>query len=176
MILFFGPVGAGKSTQAELLVDRFGYNWISTGKMFRETTDPDMIAYLKTGKLVSDEQTEKLVETTFTDLDLSNVILDGFPRNIHQAEWLQAQNYPIDLGIVIELATDEAVSRMQQRGRDDDTEDAIRERMNVYHQQVDPCITFLAKEGIEIVRVSGKGTVEEIHEKIVAELKRRNLA
>lgn len=176
MILFFGPVGAGKSTQAELLVDRFGYNWISTGKMFRETTDPDMIAYLKTGKLVSDEQTEKLVETTFTDLDLSNVILDGFPRNVHQAEWLQAQNYPIDLGIVIELAADEAVARMQQRGRDDDTEDAIRERMNVYHQQVDPCITFLSNEGIEIVRVSGKGTVEEIHEKIVAELNRRNLA
>ena len=123
MILFFGPVGAGKSTQAELLVDRFGYNWISTGKMFRETTDPEMIAYLKTGKLVSDEQTEKLVAETFTDLDLSNVILDGFPRNVNQAQWLRKQNYAIDLGIVIELDADEAVARMQQRGRDDDTAD-----------------------------------------------------
>lgn len=175
MILFFGPVGAGKSTQAELLVEHFGYNWISTGKMFRETTDPEMIAYLKTGKLVSDEQTEKLVETTFADLDLSKVILDGFPRNVHQAEWLRAQSYPIDLGVVIELAADEAIARMQERGRDDDTEDAIRERMNVYHQQVDPCINYLSSEGIEIVRVSGQGTVEEIHEKIVAELKSRSL-
>lgn len=176
MILFFGPVGAGKSTQAELLVDRLGYNWISTGKMFRETKDPEMIAYLKTGKLVSDEQTEKLVETTFTDLDLGNVILDGFPRNVDQAKWLFEQNYPIELGIVIELGVDEAIARMQQRGRDDDTEDAIKERLDVYHQQVDPCINYLAAEGIEMVRVSGQGTVEEIHEKIVTEIKDRNLA
>lgn len=176
MILIFGPVGAGKSTQAGLLVERLGYNWISTGNLFRETKDSEMIAYLKTGKLVSDEQTEKLVETSLEGVDMSKVILDGFPRNISQATWLLAQNYSIELGIVIELDADEAVERMQLRGRDDDTEDAIKQRLAIYHQQVDPSIEHLSSNGIRFVRVSGHGSVEEIHEKIMAELKHNNLA
>ena len=166
----FGPVGAGKSTQANLLVERFGYEWVSTGNLFRETTDPEMIAYLQTGKLVSDEQTEKLVEAALNGRDLSKVILDGFPRNLNQAEWLLAKDYGIDLGIVIELDSDEAVSRMRLRGRDDDTEDAIRERLAIYHQQVDPCIEYLVAQGVKIVKVSGLGTVEEIHDSVVAVL------
>lgn len=176
MILIFGPVGAGKSTQAGLLVERLGYNWISTGNLFRETKDPEMIAYLKTGKLVSDEQTEKLVETTLSDTDLSKVILDGFPRNVSQAEWLLGKQYPIDLGIVIELDGEEAIERMQLRGRDDDNEDAIKQRLAIYHQQVDPCIDYLSSEGVNLARVSGSGSVQEIHEKIMAEIKRNDLA
>ena len=91
MILLFGPTGAGKSMQGQMLAVRMGWKWLSTGQMLRESTDPEVIEVLKSGELVSDELTYEVFDAAIQDAKAHNypkVIVDGFPRTKEQAEWL----------------------------------------------------------------------------------------
>ena len=91
MILLFGPTGAGKSMQGQMLAVRQGWKWLSTGEMLRQSADPQVIATLKSGELVSDELTYQVFETAVQDArnkQYGNIIIDGFPRTKEQAAWL----------------------------------------------------------------------------------------
>src|SRR5690606_36203830 len=100
MILFFGAPGSGKSSQGQKLVERNGWQWMSTGDLFRRSEDPEVLKRLAAGELIDDELTNKVLSDALKKLDTSKMlILDGYPRNIDQAEWLLRHAPDYDLGV-----------------------------------------------------------------------------
>ena len=110
MIIFFGPTGAGKSVQGQMLGVRMGWKWLSTGEMLRASHDPEVIAVLQSGELVSDELTYEVFDSAIQDAKAKaypNIIVDGFPRTKDQAEWLaeymDKNDQKIDLVVALEV-------------------------------------------------------------------------
>ena len=171
MVLFFGPPGSGKSVQGELLVSRNGWKWLSTGKLFRDSEDPEVLERLKTGELIDDELTNKVLDQALQDMDVNDhVILDGYPRNPQQAEWLE--NRLPDHGreihgiVVFETPQEELVKRLSGRGRSEDTPAVIEKRLNIYAQNTKQVLDYYRDHGVPVFEVNGLGTVEDVHERV----------
>lgn len=111
--------------------------------------------------------------------DIHKVILDGFPRELVQAEWLLGaqQNYGrnIDLVIVLEVPRQEILQRLAVRGRVDDTPEAIDVRLGIYRREMYPILDLFNEQGIPIVHINGVGTVGQVHDSIEAELVDRSI-
>ena len=183
MILLFGPTGAGKSMQGQMLAVRQGWKWLSTGEMLRQSSDPEVIAILKSGDLVSDELTYEVFDTAINDArdkKYPQVIVDGFPRTKAQAEWLaeymEKTDEHIDLVIVLEVPEGEIMKRLAKRGRMEDTPETIAKRMTIYRQKMYPVLATFAEEDMKIVHLDGTGTAGEVHDKIYAEIEASGLA
>lgn len=177
MILLFGPTGAGKSMQGQMLAVRQGWKWLSTGEMLRQSTDPEVIATLKSGELVSDELTYQVFEQAVQearDKNYSNIIIDGFPRTKEQAAWLDSymaqQDEHIDLVIALEVPELEIMNRLEKRGRMEDTPETIAKRMTIYRQKMYPVLGIFAEAGVKIVHLDGTGTAGEVHDRIYGEV------
>lgn len=181
MILFFGPAGAGKSMQGQLLAARYGWQWVSTGNMFRSSKDQEIIEHIKSGNLVSDELTNKVVGDFLDNYESdAKLVLDGYPRNDIQAKWLtdrqESGKLKIDLAVVFEVPRQELVNRLGKRGRDDDTPEAVDKRLGIYRKDIYPILDFLNNQNIPIVHINGVGTVGQVHDTISAEIESRGLA
>lgn len=171
MILFFGPPGSGKSVQGELLVKRNNWMWLSTGQMFRDSEDPEVLDRLKSGELINDELTNKVLDQALQEVDTDNhVVLDGYPRNPAQAAWLEAHlpkhGREIRCVVVFETPKDELVRRLAGRGRTEDTPEVIEKRLDIYTRNTKPVLDFYKDRGVQVVEVNGLGSVEEVHERI----------
>ena len=171
MILFFGPPGSGKSVQGKLLVERNHWDWLSTGELFRNSKDPDVLARLATGELIDDALTNRVLDTALADVAESGiVVLDGYPRNTAQAQWLEDNLHQHDRNIkmvlLFEVTKDELIKRLSGRGRDEDKLDVITRRLEIYDQQTQPVIEFYEKLGVPVCRVDGEGDIDEVHERI----------
>ncbi|MFZ1812677.1 MAG: nucleoside monophosphate kinase [Candidatus Saccharimonadales bacterium] len=182
MILFFGPTGAGKSVQGQMLGVRQGWKWLSTGEMLRRSEDPEVIAVLKSGELVSDALTYEVFEQAVADArrdNYTNIIVDGFPRTKEQAEWLAGHmdrtGHRIDLVVALEVPEGEIMKRLEKRGRMEDTPETIARRMTIYRQKMYPVLGIFAEDHVPIVHIDGNGTVGQIHDKIYDELVHRGL-
>lgn len=181
MIVFFGPAGAGKSVQGQMLAARLGWRWLSTGQMFRESDDPEVKEILKTGELISDEKTFDVVRRALSDaVDVKRLIIDGFPRTMVQAQWLMDDKNSLGraVAMVVVLEVPESViqERLQLRGRDQDKPEIVARRMNIYRQEMYPVLSYFADKGIKIVHLDGTGSVGQVHDKIMAELEYNELA
>ncbi len=174
-LLFIGPPGAGKGTQAQLVADRLGVPHVSTGDMFRAHVAQgtglgrrvDQI--MRAGDYVPDEITIAMLEERLAEPDASvGYILDGFPRTAGQAVSLDALlgEDGLDRVVIFEVDEDELVQRLLARGRPDDTEDTIRNRFQVYTDQTRPLLDLYSSRGIT-VSVDGIGDVEEVTERIL---------
>lgn len=177
MILLFGPTGAGKSMQGQMLAVRQGWKWLSTGEMLRNSNDPEVIAVLKSGELVSDELTYEVFDRAIQDAKAKQyprTIVDGFPRTKEQAEWLadymERHGERIELVIVLEVPESEIMARLEKRGRMEDTPETIAKRMNIYRQKMYPVLGIFAEDGVKIVHLEGTGTAGEVHDKIYEEV------
>lgn len=177
MILLFGPTGAGKSMQGQMLAVRQGWKWLSTGQMLRDSDDPEVIQVLKSGELVSDELTYEVFDKAIQDAKAKHfprTIVDGFPRTKEQAQWLadymEKNGEQIDLVIALEVPETEIMSRLDKRGRMEDTPETIARRMTIYRQKMYPVLGSFAEEGIRIVHLDGTGTAGEVHDKIYDEV------
>lgn len=177
MILLFGPTGAGKSMQGQMLAVRMGWKWLSTGQMLRDSKDPEVIRVLKSGELVSDELTYEVFDKAIQDAKLKHypqTIVDGFPRTKQQAEWLadymERTGETIELVIALEVPETEIMKRLEKRARMEDTPETIARRMTIYRQKMYPVLGTFAEDGIRIVHIDGTGTAGEVHDKIYDEV------
>lgn len=165
MIILMGLAGSGKSTQGQMLAERTGRVWLSAGQVLRNTSDSELKAVMESGKLVPDEITQRLMTQGMLEAVRAgkDVVLDGFPRNVEQAEWL-AENLAsvMKLAIIIEVPKTELIRRLELRGRSDDTREAIEERFKIVEQNIYSICETLSKEKIKIVKVDGMGTPEEV--------------
>lgn len=178
-ILFLGPPGAGKGTQAAMLANALHVPHISTGAMLREAvaegTDlgKQVESVMAAGDLVSNELVVAIVDERLDRPDARcGYLLDGFPRNLAQAQALNdAVINAIGTVVLIAADTDELVTRLLKRadeeGRADDNEEIIRRRLEVYEKETAPLVDFY---GDAVIRVDGVGSVEDVFSRIVLEL------
>lgn len=181
MIVFFGPAGAGKSVQGQMLAARNGWRWLSAGQLLRDTHDIELIKQMQSGKLVDSDQVNKLMSDAIKrSHSIDNVILDGYPREMSQAKWLVENRThhgrDIKLVVVLEVPKSELLKRLEVRGRVDDTPDAIDERLKIYRTEMYPILSYMTEQGINIVHIDGVGTVGQVHDRIMEELQAHGLA
>lgn len=180
MIVFFGPAGAGKSVQGQILAARHGWRWLSSGQLLRDSRDADLIEQMRSGELVgTDRINEVIADALERAKSIDRVILDGYPRKLDQAKWL-VETQPrhersINLAIVLEVPRAELETRLKVRGRIDDTEEVIETRLNVYRQEIYPILTYLTEQKVKIAHIEGTGTVGQVHDRIEAELQALHL-
>lgn len=177
-LLFIGPPGAGKGTQAERVADRLEIPHISTGDMFREHVSrgtelgQKVEKIMAAGDYVPDEVTIEMLAERIRRPDAANgFILDGFPRTPAQVSSLDALigKHGLDTVVVFQVDREELVERMLARGRADDTAEAIRNRFNVYLEQTRPLLDIYEERGLT-VDVDGIGEVEVVTERVLAAL------
>jgi adenylate kinase len=173
MILFFGPPGSGKSVQGQLLVERNGWQWLSTGELFRNSKDPEVLKRLATGELIDDKLTNKVVDEAIRSIDASvELVLDGYPRNVDQVKWLMdySPRYgrKINCVVLFEVPREELINRLAGRGRAEDTPEVISRRLDIYQEKTSPVVDYYREYDVPVVSVDGTGTIPEIHERIQA--------
>lgn len=179
-LVLVGPPGAGKGTQAAILSEKLGVPHISTGDLFRANIGEgtplgiEAKSYIDAGNLVPDDVTVRMVESRLNEDDAAKgFLLDGFPRTVGQAEELERllKNLGTELDAVVQfdVSEDVVVERMLARGRADDTEEVIRNRMHVYANETAPLLDYYADK---IIKIAAEGTVEEINERTMAELEK----
>lgn len=176
MIVFFGPAGAGKSVQGQILAARFGWRWLSAGQLLRDSKDIEVLKQMRTGNLVTTETVNRLVgEALNRACDIPNVILDGFPRELSQAIWLTDEasikcHRDVKLIISLEVPRAELHNRLKIRGRVDDLPEVIDKRIAIYQKEIYPVLSHFADRGAKITHIDGVGTVGQVHDRIVEEL------
>ena len=212
-VVLVGPPGAGKGTQAQFLASHLSIPKISTGDIFRDNVSQGTAlgrraqGYMERGDLVPDEVTIAMVTDRLADDDAqAGFLLDGFPRNVPQAETLKKMllSWDTKLDVVLELVVDddEVVRRLSGRRtcrrcgriwhmsfdpptvpgvcddcggelfqRDDDREETIRHRLEVYQEQTSPLVSFYADEGT-LLGLDATGPVDEITERALSALRR----
>lgn len=179
-MIILGPPGAGKGTQASRIAEHHAIPAISTGDIFRaniknETELGQQVKeILASGGYVTDEITNAIVRDRLTEPDASTgFLLDGYPRTVGQVEALDEmladQGAGLDSVLELVVETEEVVqrllSRAQQEGRADDTEEVIRSRMAKYADETAPLARVYRERGL-LRQVDGMGTVEEVAERI----------
>lgn len=172
MIILMGVAGAGKSMQGKILADEHGYAWISTGEILRVLVTGKRRHEMLEGKLLSDEEMINLMDKVLELIDTKQeFVLDGFPRTVPQADWLMEQVHKGRFGLtaVIHLAASESVvrQRLLQRGRQDDTEDAIAKRFSEYHAVTLPIIDHFKKEGANVCDIDASQQARAVHDAIL---------
>jgi adenylate kinase len=180
MIVFFGPAGAGKSVQGQILAARQGWRWLSAGQILRDTHDAEIVQTMHEGNLVPHEAITRIMGEAIAKAGaIDQVILDGFPRELPQAQWLidSKTDHGRDIGLVIvlEVPREELLRRLSIRGRADDTPEAIDKRLHIYRQEMYPILGLFSDDHIPVIHIDGVGTVGEIHDRIYAELQSRSL-
>ena len=176
MIILFGLAGSGKGTQGKALSEIFGWRWLSVGDVIRQTGEFKEI--IDRGELIPDEAVINLMNKQIEKAEAEgfDVILDGFPRDKDQAEWLM-EHMPekIDGAIILEVPKDELFERLALRGRDDDMErESIERRFEIFEQNIYSILPLLEAKNIPIERVDGVGKIEEVTKRLTNVVKQMN--
>ncbi len=197
-ILLLGAPGAGKGTQSKRLAETYGVEHVTTGDALRANKDMETEygtprSFMEKGELVPDAVVNEIVEAALEDAD--GYVLDGYPRNLSQAEYL-TEITDLDAVIYLRVAESELVERLTGRRvcddcgtnfhvkfnqpeeegvcddcggelvqRDDDTEETVRERLSVFEENTEPVIEHYRDEGV-LVEVDGERTPDEVFEDI----------
>jgi adenylate kinase len=184
-LIILGPPGAGKGTQAAKIAAEYGIPAISTGDIFRANIKNEtplglqVKEVLASGGYVTDEITNAIVRDRLFEPDAEQgFLLDGYPRTAPQVDALDAilAEHDHRLEAVLELTVDEdavvqrLLKRAEEQGRDDDSEEVIRERQAIYRRETAPLTEVYSARGL-LVQVDGMGSVDEVFERITAALR-----
>lgn len=172
-IMVVGPQGSGKTTQAKILAEKLGYKYLGTGEMFREIIQKKEVGFEKLtelfekGQLVDDVTTCELVKNTLSKSEFSNgVVMDGYPRTVAQKNIFDPS---FDIIIYIKVADEVAIQRLSQRGRADDTPEAIKKRLELYHHETGSLLDIFLNEG-KLWVVDGEQPIEVVTKQIFKHL------
>ncbi len=173
-LILLGAPGAGKGTQAQAIAEKYNLFHVSTGELFRSALKEGKElgqkakSYMERGELVPDEIVLQIVAQNLPE----NVgyLFDGFPRNVNQAKildhMLETQKKNIDAVISIEVDEPVLVERLLGRGRSDDNQETILNRLMVYIEQTSPLIHYYETKGT-LCRINGNKTIEQVTEQIM---------
>ncbi|MGI6414684.1 MAG: adenylate kinase [Thermoguttaceae bacterium] len=175
-IVFIGPPGAGKGTQAERMIGKYRLAHLSTGDMLRAARDAQTEvgkkaeSYMASGQLVPDEIIIEIIRERLAEPDCQGgYLLDGFPRTIAQAEALDKmladKGTPLSAVLELNVPEEELFRRLAGRGRADDEPEVIRQRLVAYREQTSPLLDYYRKSGL-LETIDGLGTVEDIFRRI----------
>ncbi len=179
IILVLGPQGSGKSTQAKLLADYLDYQFLSTGQMIREASQKhndlaeNLNRYQLLGKLVPDEIVEKMLFDRITESDSLGFVIDGFPRDKKQLEdflnFIEDNGYDFNHAFYLDVSLRECLNRLRLRreieNRPDETDGAIKTRLNVYFSNTEPLLSKYDRLGV-LEKVNGEKSIQEIQDNI----------
>jgi len=206
-IVILGPQGSGKGTQAKMLAKKLKITNVSMGDIFRKLKNEEtklgklIGSYINSGNLVPSDLTNKLIKEKKKKKDYKHgVILDGYPRNINQTEFLD-KLLRVDHVIFLDIDKDETIKRLSARRqcrdcnkiygyldmekiksnkcpacggelyqREDDKPEAIKKRLEIYHKETKPLIDFYEKKGI-LKKIKGERPIENVFEDIISSLK-----
>ncbi len=177
-IVFIGPPGAGKGTQAERMIEKYKLAHLSTGDMLRAARDAQTEVgkkadeYMSSGQLVPDEIIVGVIQERLGQADCEGgYLLDGFPRTIAQAEALDKmladKGTPLDVVLELKVPEEELFTRLAGRGRADDTPEVIKQRLVAYRDQTSPLLDYYGKAAL-LKSIDGLGTVEDIFDRVQA--------
>lgn len=179
-LVLFGPPGAGKGTQSIMIAEKYNFAHISTGDIFRSEIKNETPLGLKvksiieSGELVPDELLIDILKHAMSKYtDAKGFVFDGFPRTLPQAsdldKMLNESNESVTLTLALDVDEDELLARLLNRakleGRKDDTEEVIKNRLQVYHQQTSPLINYYKEQG-KFQSVNGLGTIQDIFNRL----------
>ena len=184
VLIFLGPPGSGKGTQAEILTDNLNLSHLSVGDLLREnilnSTELGKLAsnYVKSGELVPDELIIDLMDSYITNIknktDNSGIILDGFPRTINQAIALENKikqlNVSIKAVINLDIPDQKILNRLAARGREDDKPELIKNRLKVYRNQTEPLLEFYSERSL-LETINGDQSETDVSSAIINVLK-----
>tara|TARA_Y100001968_G_C19349502_1_gene713851 strand:- start:7 stop:555 length:549 start_codon:yes stop_codon:yes gene_type:complete len=169
-LLFLGPPGAGKGTQANLFCKKYDLDHLSTGDLLREEVSSESVLGLKAaeimnkGELVNDELVLSIVEGRLVNVK-KGWLLDGFPRNIHQADSLEKLlekiGQPLEAVVSLQIADKFLIQRLLARGREDDNEQVIINRLNIYRDKTAPLIALYSNQGI-LQEIDGNADIDVV--------------
>ena len=169
-LLFLGPPGAGKGTQASLFCKKYGVEHLSTGDLLRDEVSTGSVLGLKAyeimnrGELVNDDLVLSIVEGRLIS-QKKGWLLDGFPRNLIQANslshLLDKINQPLEAVILIKIDDQFLIERLLERGREDDNEKVIINRLKIYRDKTTPLINLYEKQGI-IKVIDGNADIDVV--------------
>lgn len=176
MIILMGVAGAGKSMQGRLFADEHGFAWVSTGELFRVLVTGKRRQQMLEGKLLDDQEVIDMVDRTFNLIDLQQeFLLDGFPRTIVQASWLQEQinNQRLSLTAIFNLVAplDIIKTRLLARGRLDDTPQSIALRFKEYNLSTLPILDFFKQYEAPVYDIDANKNPLEVYNEILTKIK-----
>ncbi len=174
MFILFGPAGSGKSLQGQRLAEKYNWRWLSVGQLLRDKKNPVLERTMKEGGLVDDNFVVNMMHDAIKEAEYAgqDAILDGYPRDVWQAEWLVAHDdlENVDGAIILNVPKEELWKRLEARGRVDDKKDAIEKRWGIFEQTISTMREILEKKGLKFEEIDGVGEIEQITERIEAVL------
>ncbi len=177
MIILMGLPGSGKSTQGQILAKEMGREWLSAGQVLRDSGQFQEI--LDRGELVDNAVVIRLMAEAMARIIRGgkNLIVDGFPRDDEQAEWM-AENIATEVEVVLrmEVPKAELLQRIALRQRSDDTEEAVKQRMKIIEQNIYSVCEILARKGVKTLIIDGVGSVEEVTERMRTQLRESGIS
>ena len=175
MILLMGIAGSGKGTQGKMLADQHGFHLISMGDVLRMYVTGEQRQRMLDGGLLDDTEIINIVDKVLASLaDDEQVILDGFPRTIPQAEWLLAQvkagRFGLQAAFHLVASREIVKQRLLNRARIDDKESAIEKRFDEYQRSTEPLLRWLSDHDIKVVNVNAERSADAVNTDIVQRL------
>ena len=168
-ILLAGPAGSGKTTQAGILSQKLGIDFVNTGNLLREIAQQDtdegriINKALDAGEFVDNELVGKIIKNKLQEPQFKNgYITDGYPRNLDQLKIFDPR---YNIVVYLDVPDSVVLERLLKRGREDDTLDVISQRLKLYHESTEDVLDYYQKQG-KLFRISANKPVQEVTEEI----------
>ena len=172
MILLMGIAGSGKGTQGKMLADARGFHLISMGEVLRMYVTGGQRERMLAGELLDDHEIIKIVDQVLTSLlNGDEILMDGFPRTIPQAQWLldqvKAGRFKLDVAFHLVASREAVKRRLMERGRIDDKEDSIEARFDEYERSTVPLLSWLSEHSVRVIDINAERSVAEVNNDLV---------